>query len=257
MEIIQALPAFLLVLVRLTCFFLTAPVFSYRTIPAPFKIGLAGVFAYLITLTLDPAQFMINSHYALLVLKEATVGLTLGFMAGLLFYAVYTAGAFIDLQMGLSIANLIDPNSGVATPLTGQFLYIIMMVFLFTVDAHHMLLNGIFYSFQMLPLDQLSLRFDGGVVHEMVLVFVKMFAISFQMALPIVGSLFLVDLAVGIMSRAVPQLNVFVVGLPLKIGVGLVILFILMPLYVIIFREIFQSSTDLLHELMTLLGSSP
>jgi len=254
-ELPNVLPAFLLVLVRLTCFFMTAPVFSYRTIPTQFKIGLAVAFSLIITMTLHPEHLQFTSDYALLVLKESIVGLALGFVAGLLLNAVYIAGAFIDMQMGLSVANLIDPNSGVQTPLTGQFLYIIMIVFLFTVDAHHMLLNGIFYSYQIIPIDKLSFSlFEGNSVHMVVMLFVKMFAVAFQMALPIVGSLFLVDVAVGIVARTVPQLNVFVVGLPLKIGVGLLILFIIMPLYVTMFRDLFQWSAEAMSDLMTLMG---
>lgn len=256
MNLLDLLPVFLLVLVRLTSFFMTAPVFSYKTIPAQFKIGFAVAFALIITMTLDPHQHVqFNGDYPLLIIKEAIVGLAIGFTAGLLFNAVQIAGAFIDLQMGLSIANLIDPNSGAQTPLSGQFLYIIMIVFFFTVDAHHMLLNGIFYSYQMIPIDKMTLPlFDGPSTQMIVQLFVKMFAVAFQMALPIVGSLFLVDVAVGIVARTVPQLNVFVVGLPLKIGVGLLILFIIMPLYVTMFRDIFEWSAEAMKDFMTLLG---
>ncbi|MGV3489404.1 MAG: flagellar biosynthetic protein FliR [Tuberibacillus sp.] len=255
MNVLNVLPAFLLVLVRLTSFFMTAPIFSYRTIPAQFKIGLAVAFSLIITMTLQPEHLQFNNNYALLVLKETIVGLSLGFVAGLLLNAVYIAGSFIDMQMGLSVANLIDPNSGVQTPITGQFLYIIMIVFLFTIDAHHMLLNGIFYSYQIIPIDKLTFSiFDGPAIHSIVLLFVKTFAVAFQMALPIVGSLFLVDVAVGIVARTVPQLNVFVVGLPLKIGVGLLILLIVMPLYVTMFRDLFQWSAEAMNNLMTLMG---
>jgi flagellar biosynthesis protein FliR len=255
MNLLNMLPVFLLVLVRMTSFFMTAPVFSYRTIPAQFKIGLAVAFSLIITMTLDQSHLQFSADFPLLVLKEAIVGLALGFVAGIIFNAVHVAGAFIDLQMGLSVANLIDPNSGIQTPITGQFLYIIMIVFLFTIDAHHMLLNGIFYSYQMVPIDKIDLPlFDGPSTQMIVQLFVKMFAVAFQMALPIVGSLFLVDVAVGIVARTVPQLNVFVVGLPLKVGVGLLILFIIMPLYVTMFRDIFEWSAEAMKDFMTLMG---
>ncbi|MFC4617358.1 flagellar biosynthetic protein FliR [Camelliibacillus cellulosilyticus] len=256
MNVLNDFPAYLLVLVRMTCFLMTAPVFSYRAIPTRFKVGLAAVFSLLITITLSGNAIKINGDYSLLLMKEAVVGLAIGFVGALLLYALQVAGAFIDLQMGFAMANLIDPGSGMQTPITGQFFYIIMVVFFFSVDAHHMFLNGIYYSFQLIPLSQLTVPMtDGQTVHMIIELFVKMFAIALQMALPIVACLFLVDVAVGLVARTVPQINVFVVGLPLKIGVGLLILFIAAPLYVMLIRELFDWSAEGMKNFMTWLGS--
>jgi flagellar biosynthesis protein FliR len=253
-EILTLFPSFLLCLVRLSCFFLTAPIFSYRNMPSQYKIGLSCILAYLATVTLNDTTLVINGAFLLLVLKEALVGLSMGFVAGLFFYAVQMAGTFIDLQMGLSMASVINPESGMQTALTGQLLYVFMMLFLFTVDAHHMLINGVLDSFQAIPLNQLSLgAAPGDLAHYITQVFLSSFAAALQMALPIVGSLFLVDVAVGIVARTVPQLNVFVVGLPLKIGVGFLLLLIVIPLYITFFRYLFDQTTTLFQTFQSLL----
>ncbi|GGH82182.1 flagellar biosynthetic protein FliR [Pullulanibacillus pueri] len=257
MNIVQEFPLFLLVLVRMTSFFLVAPLFSYKTIPSRFKLSFAIIFSFIITLTLTSQKVEWGSQYPLLLVKEAIVGLSIGFVAGILFYAIQLAGTFIDLQMGFAMANLINPENGSSTPLSGQFLYIIMMVFLFTTNAHYMILNGIYYSFQLVPIDVVGIHLDqGSTAHFVTELTAKMFAIALQMALPIVGCLFLVDVAVGIIARTVPQLNVFVVGVPLKIGIGLIILLVVMPLLVAMFREVFELSADAMKEFMTYLGSS-
>ena len=257
MNITQVFPLFLLILVRMTSFFFTAPLFSYKTIPARFKLSFAIIFSFIITMTMQDKIIEWNADYSLLLLKEVLVGLSIGFVAGILFYAIQLAGAFIDLQIGFAVANLINPESGTSTPLTGQFLYIIMMVFMFTINAHYMILNGIYYSFQLVPVDTLSIGLTHSSTTEYVVhLTVTMFAIALQMALPIIGCLFLVDVAVGIIARTVPQLNVFVVGLPLKIGVSLIILVVTMPLLVGMFREVFEMTADAMKEFMSYLGST-
>ncbi|GGE46410.1 flagellar biosynthetic protein FliR [Pullulanibacillus camelliae] len=257
MNSIQALPLFLLVLVRLTSFFLTAPLFSYKTIPARFKLAFAVIFSFIITATMSTKAVEWSAQYPLLLLKEVVVGLGIGFVSGILFYAVQLAGAFIDIQMGFAVATLINPESQTSSPLTGQFFYILMMVFLFATNAHYMLLNGIYYSFQMIPVDKMAVGINQSpATFHVIHLTVSMFAIALQMALPILGCLFLVDVAVGIIARTVPQLNVFVVGIPLKIGVSLIILLIIMPIYVAMFREIFELTSDAMKDFMNYLGSS-
>jgi len=253
-EILTLFPSFLLCLVRLSCFFFTAPIFSYKNMPSQYKIGLSCILAYLAAVTLHDTSLGLNDTFTLLVLKEALVGLSMGFVAGLFFFAVQMAGSFIDLQMGLSMASVINPESGTQTPLTGQLLYVFMLLFLFTVDAHHMLINGVLDSFQAIPINKLSFGATPGNLAQFITqVFLSSFAAALQMALPIVGSLFLVDVAVGIVARTVPQLNVFAISPPLKIGLGFILLIIVIPLYITFFRYLFDQTTTLFQTFQSLL----
>ncbi|TCP30315.1 flagellar biosynthetic protein FliR [Scopulibacillus darangshiensis] len=257
MTILDALPIYLLVLVRLASFFVTMPVFAYRTIPGRVKVGLAAILALIVTTAIYHGEpVSLNAMYPLLVIKEAVVGLSIGFVAGLLLYAVQLAGAFIDLQMGFAIANTINPENGVTSPLTGQYLYIFALFFFLGVNGHHMLLNGILYSFNLVPLNGLSIQLtDGDTAHFVVTVFLQMAGIAFQLAMPLIGCLFLVDVALGIVARTVPQVNVFVVGLPLKILVSFILLLIVFPMFFVLFKSIFEDMTEAMVSYMKLLGS--
>lgn len=254
-ELLNLLPCFLLCLVRVTCFFFTAPLFSYRTVPSTFKIGLGACLAYLVTATLHDQSILFNADFILLVVKEAIVGLSMGLIAGLLFFAVQMAGMFIDLEIGLSMASLLNPENGTQSPLSGELLNAFMILFLFSVNAHHMLINGVLDSYRLIPLKSLGVSINSGTPYEfMTNLFLTSFADALQMALPIVGSVFLVDVAVGIVARTVPQLNVYVVGVPLKIGVGLVLLMLVMPLYVSFFQFLFDSTANALQQFVLILG---
>ncbi|MCO7125982.1 flagellar type III secretion system protein FliR [Sporolactobacillus shoreicorticis] len=257
MSLVNAIPLFLLILARMTSFIVTMPIFSYRTVPAPVKIGLAAALALLVDVTLLNSQSVpLDGRYVLLLMKEILVGLTMGFVAGIITYAVQLAGAFIDMQIGFAIANVISPESGVPTPLTGQFLYVLQLLFFLGVNAHHMLINGVLYSFQLIRVNELGVAFDSGSTAEFVArVTAQMFLISAQLAIPVVGCLFLVDVAVGLVARTVPQINVFVVGLPLKLLVGFAVMLVVFPSLIGLFQIIFESMTSIFSDFMRLLGS--
>ncbi|GAB2563411.1 flagellar biosynthetic protein FliR [Gracilibacillus alcaliphilus] len=248
---INQLPAFILILIRIMAFLATVPIFSYRNIPAQLKIGVGFFIAWVTFYALDIPELAVDGMFLLLALKEALIGLMLGLLAFLILTAIQIAGGFIDFQMGFAIANVVDPQTGAQSPIIGQYFYTIAILFLLTVDAHHLFLNGVMYSFEALQLDQ-PIQLDNP---EFILqVFSQMFLMAFQLALPIVGCLFLVDVALGMIARTVPQLNVFVVGLPLKILVSFATLFVFMAFYITIVQRLFQFTLESMQNLMQILG---
>ncbi len=254
---LPAFPAFLLILVRVTSFFLMMPLFSYRSIPTAAKIGLGFFMSLIMVFTIDAPVLEIDSHYFLLIIKEALVGLLIGFIAYLILSAIQIAGGFIDFQMGFAIANVIDPQTGAQSPLMGQYLYTIGLFFLLTVNGHHLLLDGVFYSYQFIPLEQPWISFGNENMAEYVVkAFNSMFIIAFQMSIPVVGSLFLVDIALGIVARTVPQLNVFVVGLPLKIGVSFIVLLAVMSIMLLVVSQLFELMLSTMRGLMDIIGGT-
>ena len=231
------------------------PLFSYRTIPATFKIGLGFFLSWIMFISMDAPVLDINSTYYLLIIKEALVGIVIGFIAYVIMSSIQTAGGFIDFQMGFGMVNVMDPQTGAQSPIMGQFLYIISLFFLLTVNGHHLILDGIYYSYQFIPLDQAWLPFESEQVIEFVIrSFSTMFMIALQMSLPVVGSLFLVDVALGIVARTFPQLNIFVVGIPVKIVVSFVILIVVMSTMMVVVSRIFETMLTTMRGLMTLLG---
>lgn len=254
-DIVNAFPVFLLIFIRVTSFFVTVPLFSYRNIPNVHKVGLSFFLSYLMFLSMEHPDIAIDEIYFMLVIKEVLVGLLIGLVAFMVMSAVQIAGGFIDYQMGFAIANVMDPQTGAQSPLMGQYLYTFALLLLVTVDAHHLLLDGIFYSYKIIPLEQPWLPLGSERLVEFIAkTFNSMFIIAFQMSIPIVGCLFLVDVALGITARTVPQLNIFVVGLPVKILVGFLLLVAVLPAFMILFQKLFESMLYTMRGLMQIFG---
>ncbi|QEY22913.1 flagellar type III secretion system protein FliR [Psychrobacillus sp. AK 1817] len=254
-EIIPSLTILLLIIARVSAFFVTLPLFSHRTIPATHRIGFAIVLSWMMYYTLDVTPFEINGEYILLIIKEVMVGLFIGLLAYIILSAIQIAGGFIDFQMGFAIANVIDPQTGAQIPLIGQFLNIIALLLLLALNGHHLLLDGIFYSYQFIPMETSSLAFGQENYVEFIMkTFAGVFAVAFQMSIPIVATLFLVDIALGITARTVPQLNIFVVGFPIKIGVTFIVLLVMMGVLLAVMQKMFEIMIISMRDLMIILG---
>lgn len=254
-HLIPSFTVFLLIFVRVSAFFVTMPLFSYRTIPAFYRIGFAFFLAWLMYYSIDVHGFEINGKYFMLLIKEAIVGLFIGFVAYLILAAIQIAGGFIDFQMGFAIANVIDPQTGTQSPLMGQYLYSFGLLLLLALNGHHIILDGIFFSYQFIPIDQAIFPFgDASVVDFILHTFSKMFVIAFQMSIPVVATIFLVDVALGIIARTVPQLNIFVVGFPVKIAVSFIVLLIVMGVIFSVCQHLFETMFYALRDVMKLVG---
>jgi flagellar biosynthetic protein FliR len=161
----------------------------------------------------------------------------------------------MDMQMGLSMANVIDPRTGAYKPVTGNFTNILSTLYFFSIDGHHMLIRGIINSYQAIPLDRLWTSFGSEqVMMTAVKVFVQMFLSAFMIAAPLVVALFLVDVALGIIAKSVPQFNIFVVGLPMKLLAGFLLLIVLMPAFLLTLNALFENMFRGLAEMMKWLG---
>ena len=256
MELYTYLPTFLLVFARVASFFATMPLFSYRNVPNVHKIGFAFFISWLMFFSLDPKPLDIDGTYMMLLIKEVLVGLLIGLVAFIIMSAIQIAGGFIDFQMGFAIANVIDPQTGAQSPLMGQYLYTIALFFLLAVNGHHLLLDGIFYSYRFIPLDHLIAFENGQIAEQVVRLFQAMFVIALQMAIPIVGCLFLVDVALGIVARTVPQMNIFVIGLPVKIIVSFVLFVVVFSSMFVVTKHLFELTVMSMRGMMKLLGGT-
>lgn len=247
------IPTFMLVFARVLAFFVTLPLFSYRTIPTMFKIGFSFFLSLVIVSNMGSTFIQVDHVFIFLLLKEVLVGLLIGLIAFIILSAVQIAGGFIDFQMGFAVANVIDPQTGAQSPLIGQYFYIFALLFLLSVNGHYLLIDGIINSYQFIPLEAF-IDFSELFSEFIIKTFNKMFVIAFQMAIPLVGCLFLVDVALGIIARTVPQLNVFVVGLPLKIAVSFTVLLFFIAIYIMLTRMLFETMFEAMRDLMLILG---
>lgn len=253
---LNRLPILLLVFVRLLSFFIVIPLFSYRTIPMPFRIGFSFFLALILFQTIDTSILTLDHTYIFLVVKEALVGLLIGLIAFIIVSALQVAGGFVDFQMGFAIANVVDPQTGAQSPLTGQYFYMIALLFLLAVDGHHLIIDGIFTSYEFVPIDAYLPLHEESIAEFIIQTFNYMFIIAFQMAIPIVGTLFLVDIALGIIARTVPQLNVFVVGLPLKIFVSFMAILIFLALFMTAVENLFGTMLQTMRQLLRIFGGA-
>jgi len=254
-ELIPKISVLLLIFARVSAFFIVVPLFSYRTIPAQLKIALAFLLSWMMYYTFSIEPFVINGQYILLVLKEVVVGVALGLVAYIIFSAVQIAGGFIDFQMGFAMANIIDPQTGVSVPLTGQLFNFLLLLLLLAINGHHLLLDGIYYSYQFLPMNEVFPAFgDENAVEFIIKMFTAVFAIAFQMSAPIIATLFLVTLALGITGKTVPQMSIFVIGFPIKIAVGFIVMIVTMGVMVEVMKDVIEFTIVSLRNFMDILG---
>lgn len=239
--IINGFDVFLLVFVRMTGLFVVAPIFGRKNIPTYFKIGFSFFIALILvnTTAVQMAQYDDNLlSYAMLIAKEFIVGLSIGFVAYLVFTAIYIAGEVIDMQIGFGIVNVLDPVSNIQVPVTSNVYFIISMLLFLSINGHHMLIRTLYDSFGTLPIG--SAVFNTGLVNGLIDLFGTVFATGIKIAGPILATILITDIALGTISKMVPQINIFVIGMPLKIGIGIIILIITMPMFIAVMETIFR-----------------
>jgi flagellar biosynthetic protein FliR len=246
---IESLQGAFLVLVRLTTFLFLMPFFSIKGTPSLIKIGFGVILTALISPTLIPEINNIEvpgvGQYAILLIKEALVGLILGYVSLLTFSAVRIAGGIIDIQMGLSMSTVFDPQTQSRTTVIEQFLYLFQILMFMAVDGHHTLLLAISYSYSLIPLAAGGLKM--AMVPAVFQLFIQVISLGVRMAMPFIVVFLICDIALGIVARTVPQLNVFILSFPIKTGIGLITMAAVLPLIVTVINNIFtQMESDIL-----------
>lgn len=243
MEIIEHifvnLEAFLLIWARISGIFLIAPVFSSRNIPGMIKVGLSGLIAFIALFIVPNLEVSENIFlFTMALVGEVFIGFIIGFFVQIIFAAIQLAGQIIDMQMGFMIVNVVDPEHGIQVPLMGNFKFLLALVIFLSINGHHMLITAIVQSYHFIPLQGMII--DEHFINILIDLFRWMFLVSLQIAAPVAGALFISNLALGIVARTVPQMNVFMVGMPFKIGGGLLMLIVSLPLYIYILSSLFS-----------------
>jgi len=245
----ENLLVFLYVLFRCIGFIVVTPVFGRREIPVQTKICMAFLLAILVYPMIDNTNIETNLSSVLnSVIRETTIGIAMGFTCLLMFSTLYVAGEMIDVQMGFSMVNVIDPQSNSQVPLMGNFFYILALLIFLTVNGHHILISALIRSYEILPID--AALFGQGFLRSLVQTFIQIFVLGIKIAFPVVSMILVVDIALGIIARAVPQMNVFIIGLPGKIAAGMVGMIMVMPTYLIALDLIYNG---IFNNLLTLL----
>ncbi|HHH38901.1 MAG TPA: flagellar biosynthetic protein FliR [Sedimenticola sp.] len=223
------LAAFVWPLIRISALVLAAPVFNARQIPVLYRLGLVLVLT-LVTMPLLPRPPLVDvfsSSALLMVLQQLLIGIAMGFMLQMVFAALVFGGQVVAYSMGLGFASMMDPQNGVQVPVISQF-YLILATLLFLVfDGHLLLIRMLVESFHTFPVAIDGIGRSG--IREIVAWGSHLFAAGLLMALPVMAALLLVNLGMGVITRASPQLNIFAVGFPITMLLGFMLMWITLP----------------------------
>ncbi|MCR8746732.1 fused FliR family export protein/FlhB family type III secretion system protein [Romboutsia lituseburensis] len=233
-----------LVFIRLITFFASINVIFPNGTPKMFKVCFTLFMSLIISYGID-----INVNIATVpdlincAVMETITGLVLGYITSICFTSLQIAGSLIDQQLGLAMANIYDPNTKEQSTLMKNIMYWMGIIIFFNMNGHHMLITGIQHSFELVGIGESILSNNFSYVIN---VFIQYFVIGFKIAVPIIVSLIITDLIMGLISRSVPQLNVMIIGMPLKLLVGIVFFIIALPFILTEIHNLFNKIPSIL-----------
>jgi flagellar biosynthetic protein FliR len=243
---------FFLIFARISGVLVAAPLFASRNIPNLAKVGLSVMLSYIIApVVIANGGAVIPNDiipYVLIIISEFFIGVILGYVTYIVFYGIQMAGAILDVKIGFGMVHIIDPQMGQKIPLIGNFKYILAMIVYLATNCHHLFLSAVYSSFTIAPVAQAASFTGLGLVLAGIVG--NIYIIAFKIAFPIVLSLFLTEVALGILSRTMPQLNIFVVGLPARLIVGFFMLIFGIPFYVALLEVLFTGMVSNLYEVL-------
>ncbi|MCD6308997.1 MAG: flagellar biosynthetic protein FliR [Candidatus Latescibacteria bacterium] len=228
-----------LVMFRTGALIMTVPVFGHVSIPRTLRLS----FIILITVLVVPYSTISESELpatsfqlAVVVFSELAVGFIMGFVVVLIFAAVQFAGHVIGLQMGLAVANVIDPMNAGQISIIGQFYYLFSLLIFILINGHHMVIDGLVRSFHMVPLA--GAVFAPSLQDYFIDMTFMVFVVGVKLAAPVIITLYIINAVLGIVARTVPQMNVFIVGFPLAIGAGLAVIGLSFPFFYVLLNNV-------------------
>jgi flagellar biosynthetic protein FliR len=228
------LVVFGLILLRMIAFVVSSVVFGSQNISVPVKILLSLTLTMMVfpTVHLNPADAaQMSEDLILLSAREVLLGLSLGFLTRLFFFAVGMTGELVSISIGLGAAQIFNPLMGSNSNTVEQFYTTLATLIFFAVNGHHLLIGAIVQSYQLVPLAQMKLNM--GPFAEIATFAQDMFVMAIKMCAPIIAAVLITNIAMGILGRAIPQINVLVTSMPVTLMLGFALMFICIPLLVL------------------------
>lgn len=235
------LAAFLIILSRTSGVFLISPVFGSLNIPTQIKVACAVSFAMILyPVVHTPVEIPADVwNYALMLAEEMLIGWLIGFVAAAGLAAINMAGKVMDMQVGYAVVNVMDPTSGQQIALIGSFMYNLAILIMLVVNGHHMIIAALAESFNIVPLTTAVYNVElSSLIGD---VTGAIFLTGMKIAMPVTFAILMINVAMGILARTMPQMNIFVIGIPLHLFLGTGVLMILMPFYVMFLDVIFNA----------------
>ncbi len=246
---------FILILVRVSIFLFMFPVFSSPVVPAIAKIGLALLMTFILypVAGVRPEQFPNSSvGFGTLVIGEFIVGMVLAYSVEIFFSAVQLAGQIVGFQMGFSMINVIDPQSGTDLSIISQIAYLVVILIFIILNGHHTIIQALVESFKIINMGDIYLH--ENMHHQLITMVTHLFALGIKMAAPAMAALFFTNAAFGICAKFVPQMNIMIVAFPVQIAVGLFTFGITLQVVLIMTRNYMGTFKTTLVMLMRWMG---
>jgi flagellar biosynthetic protein FliR len=253
----EVLTTAFLIFVRVTTIVLLAPFFGSEIFFDRVKL----FFAFLITIAVIPTVPLEGAvipldakmlEIVIAIFKEIIVGLALGFVGQIIFGGVQFGGQFISIQVGLGFANVVDPRTQTQNPIFSQLFTLFGVLLFILMGGEQVFLRAMAKSFEIVPLGQVN---AAAVAPNFIDMASDLFVIGVQLASPFIVVIFMLDLTFAIFARIMPQANIFFIALPLKVGGGLIVLWLIVPKLVVAFDGFFQRMYDYLAQVMQVMGS--
>ena len=250
---------FLLILVRVTAFFIFVPVVSGMAIPTQIRF----VLAFFLSAAIFTSGLVTSATYhdsvvglVMLMLHEFVAGAVMGFILFFIFNAILFAGQFMDFSVGFAMVNVIDPMQQIQVPILGNIMFMSVSALLVVNGGLHYFISAFANSYRIIPIGTVNFLGNGPLALQMLALLLGFITLAVQIAFPIVGALLIINVCLGIMVKTVPQMNVFVVGMPLKVLIGIFLMFsVMIPALGSIYNVVFDRAYDALIELIW--GMSP
>lgn len=246
---------FSMIAMRMTGLIFMNPIFGRRNIPNNIKAGMTLAFTFLVYSTMEEPQLAFEFHssfiYGFILLKEFFVGYVLGYVMELFFFVITYAGTIIDFHLGLSMSMVFDPQTNAQIAMTGNLYQLFYTLLFFAVDGHLVVIRMLLTSGELVPYGEVV--FTQGLSMAVLDIFRECVVLAVRFAFPIIAIEFLVEMAVGIMMKAAPQVNVFVINIQLKIAVGALVLFFLVSPMKSWLESLMQQMLGTMGEILTLL----
>ncbi len=252
---------FIFVFMRIGGLIFTAPILSFRGFPILARIFLSIVIAYIVFFTLNKSNININldltnqSGLITLILysvRELLIGIILGFVMNFIFWAVSYAGHYIGFDMGLMLAEALNPVQEIQTNIVGEFLYYAALMIFLMINGHHYLISGLVASFSVVPIGKYVI--NEPVYTLLIKYSFLVFTIAIKIASPVIVSFFLVHLAESIIARVIPNMQIIYITQPLKSLLGLFMILSLIPFYVYVLKNLLEGYEYRLLDLIKAMG---
>lgn len=227
---LESFDLFLLILVRITAFIYTAPFFSLKNVPIRVKTGFSLFLTLILFQVLPPSPISYTGviGFSVLILKEAILGALMGLFSNIAYHILAFSGQMIDMGIGFSMVNELNPVSNMPTSITANFYGHFVIIIMIITDLHHYFLKAVIDSFQIIGIG--NANFHPEMYKLMVVFLTNYFIIGFRIILPIFASVLIVNAILGILAKVAPQMNMFVIGMQLKVIIGLVVLVLIIGL---------------------------